>query len=527
MQLKLKKPSDYGFNFKEYRKQQVKAINAIMDAIDKGKRYIISELPTGTGKSLIAMTLHKLISEINGGNNTKTYIVVSTKTLQNQYMREFNIPTVKGRNNFHCLIKPKLTVDKAMCNIRKCSRMSVCPYYVQRDRAIKSDVSIHNYAYYLASMNYTNMWKKADLVVFDEAHTMDGHLMSFVSLRIPKDILMLGTNVIDSLEDAYSDISFKVDDMRESLSDYNEESDVYKTYMDLLNSYIGYMRKIRIIIDNYDKANFIIEETAKSYVFRPVWTSSFSDLYFDHGDVFLMMSATIGSPSVFVKTLGIDSDNAIFIRGSAMFDVKNRPIKIVSGPSINYKNLNIVLPTIVDKVDTIINIESGDDYNNKGVIHVPSYNVANYIYHNSKHKSKMLIHDSVSRDNVIMKFINSEKGSILVSPSVHTGMDFKYDIARWQIIVKVPYADLTDKVVHRRFIENPKWYTQDAIIRVVQAYGRIVRSYDDWGTTYILDGNIYHLINKYSNMFPAWFLEAFKFCYYDDKNNNIICRGDN
>jgi len=513
--MELKSPREYGFKFDKYRDIQKKAIEKIAKSIEKGKRYIITELPTGSGKSLIAMTIHKLYS-------TKTYVVVSTKTLQNQYMNEFRIPTVKGRNNFHCLIRKELTVDKAPCNIRKCHLMSRCPYYVQRNKAISAPVSIHNYSYFLSSMNYTNAWSKADLIVFDEAHTMDNHMTDFISLRIPKSILDIKSrnNTVYAIEDALADLSIEIDNIRESLLEYNEESEIYKTYMEILNDYINYQRKLKIIMNAYDKTNFIVEETKKSWVFRPVWPSPFSDMYFSHGDIFLMMSATIGSVGVFMKLLGIPDNETVFIRGTSTFDVRNRPLLMVSGPSLNIKNINDELPNILKKVDKIIEIEENRG-NLKGIIHTPSYKVTKYIVSNSRYRSRMYTHDSNNRDSMISGFILSDDG-ILVSPSVHTGMDFKYDIARWQIITKVPYADLGDKLVKRRFIENPKWYTQDAIIRVVQSYGRIVRDYDDWGTTYILDGNINHLVNNYSYMFPSWFLDAFKFC--ELKGDMLVCK---
>lgn len=133
----------------------------------------------------------------------------------------------------------------------------------------------------------------------------------------------------------------------------------------------------------------------------------------------------------------------------------------------------------------------------------------------------MLFHlDSNGRDTAIDRFINSDDG-ILVSPSVHTGLDFRDDLARWQIIVKVPYASLGDEVIRRRAETDRDWYIQDAIVKIVQAYGRIVRNENDYGRTYILDSEFYRLLMSYRNMFPKWFLDAVKIIKLDEVSDEI------
>ena len=49
---------------------------------------------------------------------------------------------------------------------------------------------------------------------------------------------------------------------------------------------------------------------------------------------------------------------------------------------------------------------------------------------------------------------------------------------------------------------DPKWYTWNTILRLVQAYGRSVRSKDDFANTYILDGSISYLLRDANEMLP-------------------------
>ena len=48
---------------------------------------------------------------------------------------------------------------------------------------------------------------------------------------------------------------------------------------------------------------------------------------------------------------------------------------------------------------------------------------------------------------MLRKHYESKKQTVLISPSLHLGVDLKDDLSRFQVIVKVPYPDLTDKKI--------------------------------------------------------------------------------
>ena len=56
--------------------------------------------------------------------------------------------------------------------------------------------------------------------------------------------------------------------------------------------------------------------------------------------------------------------------------------------------------------------------------------------------------------------------------------------------------------------KNNDWYTREAVLRLIQACGRIVRGLDDYGSTYIIDENVLRLISSNTEMFPEWWLNA-------------------
>jgi Rad3-related DNA helicase len=76
------------------------------------------------------------------------------------------------------------------------------------------------------------------------------------------------------------------------------------------------------------------------------------------------------------------------------------------------------------------------------------------------------------------------------------------------VIVKVPYPDLTDKRIAKMKERDPKWYAWNTVLKLVQAYGRSVRSKDDHAKTYILDSSISYLLKSAHGLVPNWFTEA-------------------
>jgi Rad3-related DNA helicase len=90
------------------------------------------------------------------------------------------------------------------------------------------------------------------------------------------------------------------------------------------------------------------------------------------------------------------------------------------------------------------------------------------------------------------------------------GIDLYDDLSRWQVICKIPYPYLGDPQVARRKALDPAWYDWRTCLTVVQAYGRSVRSRDDYAVTYVLDADFPAFVERQRHRLPAWFLEAIR-----------------
>ncbi len=115
------KPEDFGFpadHFPSYREAQVEAVHFTLSS-EKRVRAVV--LPTGSGKSLYAMTIAKHFD--------RTAILTITKGLQAQYENDFlnsGLVSIRGRVNYPCDVADNCKLGGHLrCSSQRDER---CPY---------------------------------------------------------------------------------------------------------------------------------------------------------------------------------------------------------------------------------------------------------------------------------------------------------------------------------------------------------------------------------------------------------------
>ena len=244
----------------------------------------------------------------------------------------------------------------------------------------------------------------------------------------------------------------------------------------------------------------------------PLDVSPYCKDVFDKCSKTLIMSATILNSKEFCRNVGLNYDDVKFIQVPSSFPVQNRPIHSLNIAYLNFKNLKLQETKfkIAKAIDNIMSLHK----NNKGIIHTTSYEQLNFIRENlsQENTGRLLVTDpDIQRDEVIAEHINSTtKPTVLISPSFNTGLDLKDDLSRFQIITKVPYPNLGDRWINAKSKLGKDWYDWQTALKLVQTYGRSVRSKEDWAKTYILDSTFTRFIKKNGNILPEWFKEAVK-----------------
>jgi ATP-dependent DNA helicase DinG len=263
--------------------------------------------------------------------------------------------------------------------------------------------------------------------------------------------------------------------------------------------------------------NWIISNIKKEYdeltevILKPLDISPYCKDVFDKCSNTLVMSATILNPEAFCRNVGLNVNDVKFIQIQSDFPIENRLIYPLNIAYLNYQNLQLqkTKSSIARAVDNIMT----QHRKRKGIIHTTSYEQLNFIKENiSKDNSqRLLVTDpDLQREDVIAGHINSIKPTVLISPSLYTGIDLKDDLSRFQIITKIPYPNLHDRWINAKRDLDEQWYSWQTALRLVQAYGRSIRSKEDWARTYVLDSAFGSFVNKNRNLFPDWFRQAIR-----------------
>lgn len=408
-----------------------------------------------------------------------------------------------------------------------------CIYYHQKWISMKSSHTIYNYKYFLSDLFFSSGINKRKLLILDEAHTLESEVSSFKNFTINKEYinrffpkLILPENKPFDIE-TYTEFCLELRkrfteyiDSAESLIENTsaknkKEND--STDKNLIDA-IAYEKNLSMFLEDLksNKDNWLVTNVVKSdrdnktikIKIEPLEVSNYFADIFDKGTISLLMSATILSKENLCKSIGLENDMVKFIRvEESEFSIEHRPIYLMNVAWLNARTMNESLPIISRVIDNLLSVHKND----KGIIHTTSYSQLQFIKNNlSKENSSRLIESNpkMDRNETILKHFQSTKPTVLISPSMYLGVDLKDDLSRFQIIVKVPYPDLTDKKISVLKQRNPKWYEWNTILRLVQAYGRSVRNSDDYANTYILDSNISYLLKNGKDMIPKWFSEA-------------------
>ncbi len=507
------------FPFKTYRKGQLEAIDAARAAFGRGKRFVIIEAPTGSGKSAIAVTMAR-----EAGS---AYLLTAQKLLQDQYGRDFpDLALMKGRANYRCLVAPTHAAAAPCITGRKFPECDDCPYFCAKDEAMAANSALMNYAYYLTELNYQGGFGPRELLVLDEAHNAEGALMGFIEVTL-SDMQLRRVGVEETIPTAFDDGEFFdfAEDVVPVLTKRRRELEAQlkgaKLPPDIALELLTHkqwldtqLSRLELLSYSRDEENveWVVERTTgadgQRLTFKPVRVASFAEpLMFRFGERVLMLSATILDPPTYLRSLGVEPEDAEVIAVASEFPPENRPIYPRNTARMTRHYLERDLPKVVAEITELLESHPSD----KGLIHTHTYKIAAAIVKGlpKRHRDRIVTHYGPDgRDAALEQHLKSRKPTVLLTPSMTEGIDLPGDLSRWQVLCKLPYPYLGDPQVARRRELDPTWYDWRTCLSVVQAYGRSVRSADDFAVTYVLDADFSAFVKRQRGRLPGWFLEA-------------------
>lgn len=559
---------DRHFPKESYRDGQKECIEFALNAFNAGKKVVILECPTGSGKSAIGMTIADMVN--------RSYYLTSTKILQDQLTDDFGnqIVELKGRGSYPCtywdrfgdkMVDRKLLTSTQLQEKRekynncangfcktslnthqnkfKCSmcftsdgpvknggltrlsggkQYSECPYYEQVYQAIAQRKVVMNFSSFLFQTQMTKRFENPrDLLTVDECHNAEPQLMDFISLSLSDYHLQLHGLQIPQFDDPRDYAVWFQDNNVDAVlfdimkqAENNDNTRLVDDISRILKKYKTFMEQIC----SNPESEWVCEYVEKygggrkyrTVILKPVYIRDFvTPTLFKFANRVLMMSATILDVNVFCNSLGINREHVAAYRMKNRFPVENRRIyidpvgKLVGGK----QRMHEWASPLVKKIDEIV----GKYPDAKGIIHTHNFAIMDYILrHSSKSTKSRLLnqHDFTDKSELLATHAQS-KNSVIIAPAMHEGIDLKDDLSRFQIIAKVPFANcFDDKQLARRVELDHKYYTWLTALRLIQSYGRSVRSETDYADTYILDESIYKFLKDAKKMIPDWFTEA-------------------
>lgn len=519
------------FPFSDIRPAQKKSLDFVLENINS-KRFFILELPTGVGKSAIALCLSKWIqdnfqSEVNKGS----YIITTQKVLQQQYIDDFSeISNIWSKSNYSCMHRRGMSCEESQILASIFSSQTAskqCKEHCRYNHAYRNfmgnPIGVTNIAYMLTRIENWNQNDKThlyrrQLLVVDECHNLEQSIVDFVANKISKshceeDLKIDYPEDIENIESAYKWIKNiyqprlrkVIDGLMDKIYKLKKTSKKTQNNVKDLISYERREYKVFKFIDKFHPEDWVIHLDNDFFEIKPIYAYKFTNRQlFNIADKVLLMSGTILDKNTFCNHIGIKKEDACFISLPSPFKTENRPVFIMPYISMSHKDIDMSLPQLNGTIQEIISKYHSEE---KGIIHTHTYKTAKYLKDNDI-SERMQIHDSRNRMNIYQNHLSSKDNRILVSPSFTEGIDLIDNFSRFQIICKIPFPYLGDEYIREKMARCKYWYEWMTAKTLIQSLGRSVRSEEDHAVSYILDKNWNFFYKRNKFLFPKWFTDS-------------------
>lgn len=470
------------------------------------------EAPTGIGKSALALAYGELV------DSKITTVLTATISLQEQYEREFyDMVVFKGRGNYEC--ENGLSAAEGVCMSRPGYRCD-SDYYVMRREVEGARRVAANYAVYLNHLFYSRLDRKPDLLVCDEGHRLLDILTQFETVKLDDGLCRKLKVIGDGWESLDAARAWAVEC----------GGFIIRGMQDAI---INGDRKAKLWVQLHRQATSILASTEDYITLRtgevleaaPLWPRRAAQALFRSAHSVLIQSATLYGGHTLADLLGLHSQlgsnsqpsEYTFYTVPSPFNPARWPTRFRPVVSLSKRSTEAEWGRMAEVVHDYVHRYS----NVKGVIHVAAKaqvsRVMAKVQGCSECAGRVLTPDDrtkgsgshrQSRAGLVRRFKGAPPGVWLCHYSMGEGESFDDNTARIQLIAKVPYPDLGDKLTRLRSEEpgvGRRMYAAMTLSKIAQTAGRVMRHEGDFGETIILDGSFRRLWQWHKDLAPTWF----------------------
>lgn len=523
------RPSDLGLppRFREFRRYA--GFDQLATATElalTSERFQVSNLPTGAGKSLTAVTA----AHLRGG---RFLVLTGTKNLESQYLDDGLVQArVHSHRNYRCAAYRNEDADDP--EFRCAWPRQQCLHLADVEAVRRSRGSVTNYAYWLSVARYSDpdLLGAFDYLILDEAHSaptwlVDALTVTITASRISRVLGISRPQIPDRTQCAVKvqSIVAKYTDWLDSLLEAGarrlrevaERSEVRK--VERLLADLSFVREVpRALASGEYREPWVVAHLADSaspgVAFIPRWGSDFAERYLFRGIPHVLLTSATVTPD-HARYLGIPEHEMRYREAPSPFDPRRRPIVYIPTTRVDFRTMASagarwkLYRQVDDLIEAAIDQRAGN-----GIIHTGSYERnAELVSSLERYAAVVITHRKDTRDfnAQFERFVEAGRSgrfAVFASPRIQEGVNLPDDTCRWQLILKaLAPIDMRDPLTKAR-CEDPRYRNLLTAEAFKQMCGRPVRGEQDFATTIVLDDHWKHA--RWDCPFEGWFRQAFQ-----------------
>lgn len=566
------------FPFEKYRNGQ-KEVAKYVFGVEKSKGKLFIEAPTGIGKTM--STLFPSIKYLVEDDKSKIFYLTAKATGKENAHKAIELLKSKGLSLTEITItsKEKICFCKTKsCNPDECpfaigyynkikdvlkesilryddfdydtithiaKKHQICPFELELDLSLYSDVIICDYNYVLDPISYMKRYFDEDashhLALIDEAHNLVDRSKEMYSALLSESTLSeakkgqkhipnkkiknalariqklfnfyfekyeFGDHKIEDLEDNF------YSDLNKFLNAYQEESksnnkDISK---ELTTLYLDVNRFLKISEFYSDKFLMYVHKSKGDFYIKLYCldASRFMNSTMNRLNSTVLFSATLSPLNYYMDVLGGKKDDPNLILKSP-FPKENLKLLIAPKISTRYKNRENSYLDVASYIKAFVNAKVGNYF-----VYLPSYeylekilpllnfdeNVETYIQ--QKDMSEQEKNDFIS--HFVDNPTHSVVGLAIIGGAFGEGIDLVGDSLIGVVIVGIglPKINFESNQIVEYYKQNETngfayAYTYPGMNKVMQAVGRLIRTENDRGAALLIDER--YMWNDYKTLF--------------------------